>query len=71
MTSSEKKILKEAAALIRWELQNGRDIGIHGFGKFTVKDSTARNPRTQEKIQTKRIGFKPSSVLKDAVKAGA
>ena len=49
-------------------------LSLPGFGTFTVKESparTGRNPQTGEALDiaaSKRVGFKPSSVLKTLVR---
>ena len=56
-------------------LVNEGKVSISGFGVFEVKETAARtgvNPATQEKIEipaSKRVTFRVSSALKDAVKA--
>jgi DNA-binding protein HU-beta len=56
-------------------LSNGIHVNLHGFGKLELRERaarTGRNPQTGEPIEippTVTVGFKPSSVLKDAVKS--
>lgn len=71
MTKNEKQTLSEAANIIERELLDHGEVKIHRFGKFTVSDMDARNPLTWEKIPTKRVGFKPSTVLKNTIKSRA
>ena len=60
-------------SLIKKSLESGEDLKISGFGKFEVKQKTARrgrNPQTGEalEISARRIlSFKPSQILKTAV----
>ena len=55
-------------------LKQGDPVILFNFGTFTVKMRAARegrNPKTGEKIRinaTKSVGFKPSKILKEAVK---
>lgn len=55
-------------------LQNGEEVRVHGFGKFTVAERaarTARNPKTGELVQVpakKAVRFKAAKQLKEAVK---
>jgi DNA-binding protein HU-beta len=50
---------------------SGNEVSISGFGKFKVKESTARegrNPATGETIQiaaSKKLGFAPAKAVKD------
>ena len=56
-------------------LQNGEEVNISGFGKFTVAERaarTGRNPQTGDTIEieaTKAPKFKPSKAFKDVFKA--
>ena len=65
--------LDDMAAVIKDAMGNGGEFELHGVGKFLVKSSPARmgtNPRTGQPAQIKagkRIVFRPSKVLKDAV----
>jgi len=58
---------------IKDALIEGMSVNIHGFGVFSVKDTAARegrNPATGETIQIpagKKLSFKPSSTLKNAI----
>lgn len=54
-------------------LCSGVDVDLYAFGKFVVKDAKerqSRNPRTGEPVTvpaSRKVTFKPSSVLKRAV----
>lgn len=54
-------------------LHNGNEVGIVGFGTFSVTDRAGRagvNPKTKEKIQiapTRTPHFKSGKALKDLV----
>jgi integration host factor subunit alpha len=54
-------------------LINGSDLLLSGFGKFNVRDKTARkgrNPRTGEELildARRVVTFNPSGILKDKV----
>jgi len=58
---------------IKDALIEGMSVNIHGFGVFSVKDTAARegrNPATGATIQIpagKKLSFKPSSTLKNAI----
>lgn len=60
--------------IMKSSLSNGEDVMVSGFGKFCVKDKTARkgrNPATeQEMILPPRrvVNFKCSGKLRDKVK---
>lgn len=55
-------------------LADGEEISIPNFGIFRVRNTdprNCRNPRTGESMEvpaSRRVSFKPSSVLKTAVK---
>ena len=57
-------------------LQEGEDLLISGFGKFNVKDKSARrgrNPQTGEELilaERKVVTFKPSGILRDRINNG-
>ncbi len=63
------QIIDTLFELIKQSLQNGEDIFITGFGKFSVKEKQARrgrNPLTGEPITLptrKAVTFKCSGVL--------
>ena len=62
-----------AFEIITEALQRGDDVGLVGFGTFSVAESAARqgrNPRTGEALQiaaSKRPKFKAGKGLKDAL----
>jgi hypothetical protein len=53
--------------------EEGDEVNLHGFGKFTVKDSPARqgrNPATGATIEiaaSRKLGFTPAQQVKDAL----
>jgi len=59
--------------IIKSSLENGDDVLLSGFGKFNVKDKSARkgrNPKTGESLmlEAKRVvTFKPSGLLRKKV----
>jgi integration host factor subunit alpha len=59
--------------LIKQSLENGEDVLISGFGKFSVKEKQARrgrNPQTGEPMMLaprKAVTFKSSVVLRGAM----
>ncbi|HEX2085635.1 MAG TPA: HU family DNA-binding protein [Solirubrobacteraceae bacterium] len=68
--SDAKKAVDAVFETIANELQNGGEVAIAGFGKFSVSDRAARqgvNPATGEKIQiaaSKAAKFSAASGLK-------
>ena len=69
--NESQDIVEEVFALMKNCLENGEDLKISGFGKFTVKSKAprnGRNPQTGTAIvitPRKVLTFKPSPVLKD------
>lgn len=59
--------------LIKQNLEKGEDLLISGFGKFVVKEKSARrgrNPQTTQDLQLRErrvIVFKTSGVLRDKI----
>jgi DNA-binding protein HU-beta len=68
-----EEIVNATLDTIREKLANGEDIKITDFGSFKVEVAaarTGRNPHTGEAIEIpegKRVKFKPSKALKEAV----
>ncbi|MDD5101307.1 MAG: integration host factor subunit alpha [Syntrophales bacterium] len=66
-------IVESVFDIIKDELNQGNDVMISGFGKWTVKrkrERKGRNPKTGEAlmIDARRVvTFKPSSVLRNVV----
>src|SRR5208337_2546459 len=67
------QIIDTLFELIKQSLQNGEDVLISGFGKFSVKEKyerNGRNPKTGESMMLpprKVVTFKCSSVLRTAI----
>jgi integration host factor subunit alpha len=67
------RIVESVFEIIKDDLENGNDVMISGFGKWTVKakkERRGRNPQTGEAltIDARRVvTFKPSNVLRDKV----
>ena len=67
------QIIDTLFELIKQSLQNGEDVLITGFGKFSVKEKQARsgrNPQTGEPMTLpprKVVTFKCSGVLRTAI----
>ena len=64
------QIIETLFELIKQSLQNGEDVLISGFGKFSVKEKcqrNGRNPQTGEAVilpPRKVVTFKCSNVLR-------
>lgn len=67
------ELVESLIEIIKFNIENGDDVLISGFGKFCVKDKNqrkGRNPATgQDMMLDKRkvVTFKCSSVLRDKV----
>jgi integration host factor subunit alpha len=67
------QIIDTLFELMKQSLQNGEDVLISGFGKFSVKDKhgrKGRNPQTDEPMELpprKVVTFKCSDVLRAAM----
>jgi integration host factor subunit alpha len=68
------RAVETALEIIKQTLQNGEDILISGFGKFSVRDKRprrGRNPQTTEDLlidDRRVITFRCSGVLRDKIK---
>ena len=66
-----RKIVDAVFAAIADAAARGEEVAINGFGKFKVKESTARegrNPGTGATIQiaaSKKLTFTPAKAVKD------
>lgn len=66
-------ITESIFSIIKDDLDQGNDVMISGFGKWTVKAKKkrkGRNPQTGESLiidSRKVVTFKPSQVLREAV----
>lgn len=67
------QVIESALEIIKKTLENGEDVLISGFGKFSVKDKRGRrgrNPHTGEDLMLdarRVVTFKCSGVLRDKV----
>jgi len=65
-----KQVVEALIEIIKNTLENGEDVLISGFGKFIVRDKSARrgrNPQTSEELQLRArrvVSFRISGVLK-------
>ena len=68
-----REAVETILSTIKSSLENGDDVLISGFGKFNVKDKSARkgrNPQTGESLTLgarKVVTFKPSGALRKKV----
>jgi integration host factor subunit alpha len=68
-----KEILEIVLEEIKLRLENGKDVKISGFGKWTVKEKRSRpgrNPHTGQKIEISArrvVTFHPSDKMRDQV----
>lgn len=68
-----KDILEIILEEIKLRLEDGKDVKISGFGKWTVKEKRSRpgrNPHTGEKIEISArrvVTFHPSDKMRDSV----
>ena len=66
-------VVERLLEIVKETLENGEDIMISGFGKFVVKEKSARrgrNPQTTKELQLRArrvIVFKTSGVLRDKI----
>lgn len=71
--SQSRIVVERLLEIMKQSMENGEDILISGFGKFVVKDKSARrgrNPQTTEDLQLRArrvIVFKTSGVLRDKI----
>ena len=71
--SQSRNVVERLLEIIKRSLENGEDILISGFGKFVVKEKSARrgrNPQTTEDLQLRArrvVVFKTSGVLRNKI----
>lgn len=71
--NQSQNVVERLLEIIKQTLEKGEDVLISGFGKFVVKEKTARrgrNPQTSEEMQLRArrvIVFKTSGVLRDKI----
>jgi integration host factor subunit alpha len=67
------RIVESVFEIIKDDLENGNDVMISGFGKWTVKTKKkrkGRNPQTGRELMIdarKVVTFRPSQVLKRTI----
>jgi len=71
--SQSRTVVERLLEIMKQSLESGEDILISGFGKFVVKEKSARrgrNPQTTEDLQLRArrvVVFKTSGVLRDKI----
>lgn len=71
--SQSRIVVEKLLEIIKETLKSGEDILISGFGKFEVKEKSARrgrNPQTTEDLQLRArrvVVFKTSGVLRNSI----
>ena len=71
--SHSRIVVERLLEIMKGSLENGEDILISGFGKFVVKEKSARrgrNPQTTEDLQLRArrvVVFKTSGVLRNKI----
>jgi integration host factor subunit alpha len=71
--SQSRTVVERLLEIMKQSLESGEDILISGFGKFVVKQKSARrgrNPQTTEDLQLRArrvVVFKTSGVLRDKI----
>ena len=71
--SHSRIVVERLLEIMKASLENGEDILISGFGKFVVKEKSARrgrNPQTTEDLQLRArrvVVFKTSGVLRNKI----
>jgi integration host factor subunit alpha len=71
--NQSQNVVERLLEIIKQKLEKGEDVLVSGFGKFVVKEKSARrgrNPQTSEEMQLRArrvIVFKTSGVLRDKI----
>ena len=71
--SQSRSVVEKLFEIVKQSLENGEDLLVSGFGKFVVKEKSARrgrNPQTTEDLQLRArrvVVFKTSGVLRDKI----
>lgn len=74
--NQSQNVVEKLLEIIKQNLEKGEDILVSGFGKFVVKEKSARrgrNPQTAEELQLRArrvVVFKTSGVLRDKINGG-
>jgi integration host factor subunit alpha len=71
--SQSRTVVERLLEIVKGSLESGEDILVSGFGKFVVKEKSARrgrNPQTTEDLQLRArrvVVFKTSGVLRNKI----
>jgi len=71
--NQSQDVVEKLLEIMKQNLENGEDVLVSGFGKFVVKEKSARrgrNPQTSEELQLRArrvVVFKTSGVLRDKI----
>ena len=71
--TQSRRVVESLLDIMKHTLERGEDLLLSGFGKFLVKDKTARrgrNPQTKEDLQLKArtvVVFRTSGVLRKKI----
>ncbi len=74
--NQSQNVVERLLEIMKQNLENGEDVLVSGFGKFVVKEKSARrgrNPQTSEELQLRArrvVVFKTSGVLRDKINGG-
>ena len=74
--NQSQNVVERLLEIMKQHLENGEDVLVSGFGKFVVKEKSARrgrNPQTSEELQLRArrvVVFKTSGVLRDKINGG-
>ena len=74
--NQSRVVVERLFEIVKNSLESGEDLLISGFGKFVVKEKSARrgrNPQTTEDLQLRErrvVVFKTSGVLRDKINRG-
>ncbi len=71
--NQSQNVVERLLEIMKQHLENGEDVLVSGFGKFVVKEKSARrgrNPQTSKELQLRArrvVIFKTSGVLRDKI----
>lgn len=74
--NQSQSVVERLLEIMKQHLENGEDVLVSGFGKFVVKEKSARrgrNPQTSKELQLRArrvVVFKTSGVLRDKINGG-
>ena len=74
--NQSRRVVEKLFEIIKRTLENGESLLVSGFGKFMVREKTARrgrNPQTSEELrlrERKVVVFETSGVLREKINEG-